>query len=140
MSTLIIFTLVEVMCILRGEKIEEVQKRRMRLKQRDAAYRSRYSGNDYRKVRGTGYASSSERRRAQDSSGYRRSAYAETERRSYYRGGSSYEDRYERSKAVRRTAGENLYAQNGRYASSGAGRRSSVRASGTSDNEEFYDD
>ena len=140
LSTLIIFTLVEVMCILRGEKIEEVQKRRMRLKQRDAAYRSRYSGNDYRKVRGTGYTSSSERRRSQDSSGYRRSAYAETERRSYYRGESSYEDRYERSNAVRRTAGENLYVQNGRYTSSGAGRRSSVRASGTSDNEEFYDD
>ncbi len=76
LSTLIIFTLVEVMCILRGEKIEEVQRRRMRLKQRDAAYRRRYSqgeyrqvGGEYRRVRQTGYVSSSERRPVSRSAG-----------------------------------------------------------------------
>ena len=71
LSTLIIFTLVEVMCILRGEKIEEVQRRRMRLRQRDAAYRSRYSQGEYRRVRQTGYvsSSSSERRPVSRSTG-----------------------------------------------------------------------
>ena len=69
LSTLIIFTLVEVMCILRGEKIEEVQRRRMRLKQRDAAYRRRYSQGEYRQVRQTGYVSSSERRPVSRSAG-----------------------------------------------------------------------
>ncbi len=164
LSTLIIFTLVEVMCILRGEKIEEVQKRRMRLKQRDAAYRSRYSGNDYRRVRETGYVSSSERRRSEETSGYRRSSYAGTGRRyaperteeedygrpgrssyllrgdSYYRGEDRYQDRYERPRSARRASGETMRPQTDRYASSGAGRRTPVRTSGTSDNEEFYDD
>jgi len=76
LSTLIIFTLVEVMCILRGEKIEEVQRRRMRLKQRDAAYRRRYSqgeyrqvGGEYRRGRQTGYVSSPERRPVSRSAG-----------------------------------------------------------------------
>ena len=69
LSTLIIFTLVEVMCILRGEKIEEVQRRRMRLRQRDAAYRSRYGQGEYRRVRQTGYVSSSERRPVSRSTG-----------------------------------------------------------------------
>ena len=69
LSTLIIFTLVEVMCILRGEKIEEVQRRRMRLRQRDAAYRRRYSQGEYRRVRQTGYVSSSERRPVSRSTG-----------------------------------------------------------------------
>lgn len=161
LSTLILFTLVEVMCILRGEKIEEVQKRRMRLKQRDEAYRSRYSGRDYRRVREPGYVSSVERRREEASSGYRRSAYAETGRHylperqegendgrqsrssyslrgnSYNRVESHYEDRYERQGNVRRTSGENPYAQTGRYASSGTEGRFSVKASGS---EEFYDD
>ncbi len=164
LSTLIIFTLVEVMCILRGEKIEEVQKRRMRLKQRDAAYRSRYSGNDYRRVRETGYVSSSERRRSVEPSGYRRGSYAGTGRRyaperteeegygrqsrssdslhgdAYYRGEDRYQDRYERPRSARRASGETMRPQTGRYASSGAGRRTPVRTSGTSDNEEYYDD
>lgn len=69
LSTLIIFTLVEVMCILRGEKIEEVQRRRMRLRQRDAAYRSRYGQGEYRRVRQTGYVSSPERRPVSRSTG-----------------------------------------------------------------------
>ena len=57
------------MCILRGEKIEEVQRRRMRLKQRDAAYRRRYSQGEYRQVRQTGYVSSPERRPVSRSAG-----------------------------------------------------------------------
>lgn len=56
LSTLILFTLVESMCILRGEKISEVEKRRMRLRDQDARRGSRYAeGCSYRPARNAEY-------------------------------------------------------------------------------------
>lgn len=128
LSTLIIFTLVEAMCILRGEKIEEVQKRRMRLRQRDAAYRSRYSGNDYRRVR---YPQREER-------------YPEERRYSSYASASRGYDAGDRSYAGgRAVSGGSRYAPDSGRSSYGAGSlgRSSLRGTrSTPENEEFYDD
>ena len=147
LSTLIIFTLVEAMCILRGEKIEEVQKRRMRLRQRDAAYRSRYSGNDYRRVR---YPQREERdpeERRYASAG-RESSYGRpySSGQSYasYASGSRGYDAGDRSyTGGRAVSGGSRYVPDSGRSSYGAGSlgRSSLRGTrSTPENEEFYDD
>ena len=147
LSTLIIFTLVEAMCILRGEKIEEVQKRRMRLRQRDAAYRSRYSGNDYRRVR---YPQREERdpeeRRyasAGRDSSYGR-PYSSGQSYASYASGSRGYDAGDRSyTGGRAVSGGSRYVPDSGRSSYGAGSlgRSSLRGTrSTPENEEFYDD
>lgn len=105
LSTLILFTLVESMCILRGEKISEVEKRRMRLRDQDSRRGSRYAeGRSYRRAGRTGYQERysreddySGRRRDDDRQGYeytpRRSGYADSRRLPDREYGSSYPQR-----------------------------------------------
>lgn len=106
LSTLIIFTLVESMCILRGEKIEELQKKRARQKQRESADSGRYRERYESRSRQSGYAAAA---------GERRSRYASEDRT--YASGSRYASEERGYASESRYASEDrAYASGGRYA------------------------